>query len=110
MRSESLKSAMRRADKLLDSVLDGKVDSWSKPAEHAGKAKELEELLRGLMTNQRVKEKSEDFRTMLEGSATHAGELRALLLQLPKAEAKTIDGKFEKLAASCEECHAKYKD
>lgn len=109
-RGEGLKSAMRRVDKLLDGVLDGKVDSWSKPAEHAGKAKELEELLRGLMTNQRVKEKPEDFRTMMETSIAHAGELRALLLQEPKAEAKTIDGKFEKLAASCEECHAKYKD
>jgi len=110
VRGESLKSAMRRADKLLDAVLDGKVDSWSKPAEHAGKAQELEELLRGLMSNQRVKEKPEDFRVMMEGSIAHAGELRALLLQQPKAEAKTIDGKFEKLAASCEDCHAKYKD
>lgn len=110
VRGESVKSAMRRADKLLDSVLDGKVESWSKPSEHAGKAKELEELLRGLMTNQRVKEKPEDFRKMMESSIAHAGELRALLLQQPKAEAKTIDGQFEKLAASCEDCHAKYKD
>jgi len=87
---------------------------WNAPADHpdlvpAAEAGRVADLYRLLESDDRVKAKPADFMLMLTRAGAEAQALEDALAG-PDFDAVNLSGQFKLMVASCNDCHAKYRD
>lgn len=92
---------------------------WRAPPQHpdlvpAAEAGRMADHFRVLGEGEKARSKPEDFRAMLADAASRAGALEAALSSGGggggKTDAANLSARFKLVAASCKECHGKYRD
>lgn len=88
--------------------------AWAAPADHpdlvpVSEAGRIADLYRLLESNDRVKDKPDDFRAMLAQARDHAQAIEDLLAA-PTPDAAKLGVQFKLLSASCRDCHSKHRD
>ncbi len=86
---------------------------WGVPKDHpdlvpGAVAGNLENLLRGLLSDHETTAKSEEFRDMLKSAADAAQALEDGIVS--KASTDDINARMKTVAQSCKACHQKYRD
>jgi hypothetical protein len=109
---------MVRIDHAFENLKRIEQAGWTVPADHpdlvpASEAGQLAEAYRLLFDDQEVRDMPEDFRAMLTVSHQQAAELERELVGSDLGQAETrqrLSERMARLAKSCKDCHAPYRD
>jgi protein tyrosine phosphatase (PTP) superfamily phosphohydrolase (DUF442 family) len=110
----ALAGQMVAIDNRWDELKTVKAAGWRTPPGHADldpphEALQLRELFREAARLPDVARRPEDFRRRLSEAESAAKELE-LVLRGAKVDLSAADRHFTRIAATCKECHAKYRD
>lgn len=105
--------AMLDLDEMLDHLTQIKNANWKTPADHpdlvpAAEAGRLADTLRILAESTRAKREKPGFAQALLDDAAEAEHLEDAIIA--SADPKALDAQLKLVAASCKDCHAKYRD
>lgn len=108
-----LAEAMVGVDERMDRLKELQKAGWRAPASHPDleaphEALQLEEVLREIGRTDAVKNRPEDFRRKLSEAEANAAALRTVLLG--KSISTEGDAAMKRVANSCANCHAVYRD
>lgn len=101
-------------DEIFDRLKDARGADWNPPADHPdlrplAEASRLADLFRDLGEDPLVRTKEAAFAQFLARAAAAAQGLEDGLLESPRRSA-VIDEHWQAIAASCKDCHVKYRD
>ncbi len=105
--------AMIDLDEMLEHLTQIKNANWKTPREHpdlvpAAEAGRLADTLRFLAESNRVKREPHGFAQALLDDAAEAQQLEHAIIA--NADAAALDTQLKLVAASCKDCHVKYRD
>ncbi len=105
--------AMIDLDEMLDHLTQIKNANWKTPRDHpdlvpAAEAGRLADTLRFLAESNRVKREPHGFAQALLDDAAEAQQLEEAIIA--NADAASLDTQLKLVAASCKDCHVKYRD
>jgi protein tyrosine phosphatase (PTP) superfamily phosphohydrolase (DUF442 family) len=105
--------AMLDLDEMLDHLTQIKSANWKTPSDHpdlvpAAEAGRLADTLRLLAESSRAKREKPGFAQALLDDAAEAQQLEEAIIA--NADAASLDTQLKLVAASCKDCHAKYRD
>jgi protein tyrosine phosphatase (PTP) superfamily phosphohydrolase (DUF442 family) len=105
--------AMIDLDEMLDHLTQIKNAKWKAPSDHpdlvpAAEAGRLADTLRFLAESSRVKREPHGFGQALLDDAVEAQQLEDAIIA--NADASSLDAQLKLVAASCKDCHVKYRD
>lgn len=106
--------AMVEMDEISEHLKRIEKAGWKTPTDHpdlvpAAEAGRLADLLRISAQGERARSKPADFAAMLLSNADHVQRLEEQLVA-GRSDAKELSAQFAMIAASCRDCHAKYRD
>lgn len=115
-RTSGLVDTMVAVDHAFEHLKEIERAGWTVPADHpdlvpASEAGQLAEALRLLREDPDVQAKPDDFLRLLAASHEHASALERLLVETPAAgRGRLLSEQLSRLARSCKDCHARYRD
>ena len=109
-----LVKAMVELDEITDHLKAIEKSGWKAPSDHpdlipAAEAGRMADLLRIQTEGSYAKRKPDAFTTLLHENSSNAQTLENLLLAGEKDHVR-LSSQFKLIAASCKDCHAKYRD
>ncbi|MBL8763635.1 MAG: cytochrome c [Phycisphaerae bacterium] len=113
-RPETFVTSMLELDQAIEHLKAIESAGWGVPSRHpdlvpAAEAGRVADLLRVLASGNHAQNKPADFTAMLGANSDRAQSLEDLLIA-GERDAARLSAQFNLVAASCRDCHAKYRD